>query len=165
MHIRLESLICSTLIRSFANFAQIKWATVIDSLRSPKTNDQPWANHSGHSEEMSDHERIAQVAQDKWVIVSDSLRSLILNERMSDSLKIFRLKKSKILFFSMFYTRFLILKKWAICSFPLFWWMMWANCSGCSPKIGNHEQFAQVAQREMSNCERIAQVAHQNWGN
>ena len=57
---------------------------------------------------MSDHERIAQVAQDKWVIVSDSLRSLILNERMSDSLKIFRLKKSKILFFSMFYTRFLI---------------------------------------------------------
>ena len=33
---------------------------------SLKTNEWPWANRSGRSEEMSDRERIAQVAQDKW---------------------------------------------------------------------------------------------------
>ena len=31
-------------IRSFAHFAQIKWVTVSDSLRSLKTNERPWAN-------------------------------------------------------------------------------------------------------------------------
>ena len=85
--------------RSFAHFAQIKWATVSDSLRSLKTNERPWANRSGRSEEMSDRERIAQVAQDKWATMSDSLRSLRGNERMSDSLKKIWLKKSKILFY------------------------------------------------------------------
>ena len=53
----------------------------------------------GSSEEMSDREQIAQVAQDKWATMSDSLRSLRGNERMSDSLKKFWLKKSKILFY------------------------------------------------------------------
>ena len=71
----------------FAHFAQIKWATVSNSLRSLKTNEQPWANCSGRSEEMSDHERITQVAQDKWATVSNLLRSLMINERMSDSLQ------------------------------------------------------------------------------
>ena len=45
----------------------------------------------------------AHFAQDKWATVSDSLRSLRGNEYMSDSLKNFGKKKSKILFFSMFY--------------------------------------------------------------
>ena len=54
---------------------------------------------TGCSEEMSDCERIAQVAQDKWATMSNSLRSLRGNERMSDSLKKFWLKKSKILFY------------------------------------------------------------------
>ena len=70
-----NSLICSSLIRSFAHF--------------DKSNEQPWANCSGCSEEMSDLEQIAQVAQDKWATLSDSLRSLRENERMSVSLKNF----------------------------------------------------------------------------
>ena len=81
-------------IPSFSYFAQIKWATVSDWLRSLKTNEWPWANRSGRSEEMSDRERIAQVAQDKWATMSDSLRSLRGNEPMSDSLKKFWLTKS-----------------------------------------------------------------------
>ena len=35
------------LICSFADFAQIKWATVSDSFRSLKTNEPQWANRSG----------------------------------------------------------------------------------------------------------------------
>ena len=73
--------------RSFAHFAQNKWATVSDSLRLLKTNKRPWANRSGLSEEMSDRERITQVAQKKWATMSDSLRLLRGNEQMSDSLK------------------------------------------------------------------------------
>ena len=65
-------------IRSFAH-----------SLILLKSNEWLWAICSGPSEEMSNHERIAQVAQDKWVIVSILLRSLMINERMSDSLKKF----------------------------------------------------------------------------
>ena len=84
--------------RSFAHFAQIKWATVSDLLRLLKTNEQPWAKCSGRSEEMSDHKRIAQVAQDKWVTMSDSLRSLRGNEQINDPLNKFWLNKSKILF-------------------------------------------------------------------
>ena len=87
-----SSLILSSLIRSFRSnqmsncerFPQIEW---------------PWANRSGCSEEMSDLERIAQLAQDKWVTLRDSLRSLRGNERMSDWLNKFWLKKSKILFY------------------------------------------------------------------
>ena len=54
-------------IRSFAQIAQIKWATVSDSLR---TNERLWANPSGRSCQKS-----------------DLLRSLMINKRMSDSLK------------------------------------------------------------------------------
>ena len=61
-------LICSSLNRSFAHFAQIKWGTVSDSLRSLKTNEWPWANRSGRSEEMSNLERFTQVAQRKWAM-------------------------------------------------------------------------------------------------
>ena len=45
-----------------------------------------WANRSGRSPKMSDHEPFAQVAQRKWVIVSESLRLLTKNEGMSESL-------------------------------------------------------------------------------
>ena len=93
-----NSLIRSLLIRSFTHFAQIKWATVSDSLRSLKTNERRWVNRSGRWEEMSDREWIAQVAQEKWATMSDSLRSLWGNEQISDLLKKCWLKKSKILF-------------------------------------------------------------------
>ena len=69
--------------RLFAHFAQIKWATVSDSLRSLKTNERPWANRSGRSEEMSDREWIAQVAQRKWATASELLRLFKTNERFA----------------------------------------------------------------------------------
>ena len=53
---------------SFAQFAQIKWATVSDSLRSLKTIERQWGNCSGRSEEMSDREQFAQVTQRKWAM-------------------------------------------------------------------------------------------------
>ena len=53
-------LIRSLLFRSFAHFAQIKWATVSDLLRSLKTNEWPWAIRSGRSEEISGREQITQ---------------------------------------------------------------------------------------------------------
>ena len=60
---------CSNQMSDFERFAQIaqdKWATVSESLRSLKGNEQLWANRSGHSRQMSDPERFAQVAQRKW---------------------------------------------------------------------------------------------------
>ena len=54
-------------ICSFAHFAQIKWATVSDLLRSLKTNELPWANRSGRSRQMSNREGFAH---DKWAIRS-----------------------------------------------------------------------------------------------
>ena len=57
------------------------------SLISLKSNEQLWAIRSDRSRQMSNCEQIAQVAYDIWATVSDSLRSLMINERMSDSLK------------------------------------------------------------------------------
>ena len=87
------------------SFAQIKRATVSDSLRSLKTIEQLWANRSGRSYQKSDRERIAQVAHDKCATVSDSLRWLMINEQISDLIK---KNLAKILFFSRFYICFLI---------------------------------------------------------
>ena len=108
---------------------------------------------------MSNRKQIAQVAQDKWATISDLLRSLMINEQMSDLLKKCWLKKSKILFFSMFYIQFFYWKNERIAHFLFFgerceWiaqvahqkWAMWANRSGCSPKMSDPERFAQVAQ-------------------
>ena len=115
-----NSLICSSLIRSFRSnqmsdcerFAQVTpikraRATVSESLRSliSKEQERPWANRSDRPWQMSHHERFAQVAHKKWA-----------NERFAQQ---FLAKKSKILFFSMFYIRFYF-KKWANPSFPLF---------------------------------------------
>ena len=101
----------------FTQIAQDKWAIVSESLRLLRGNEQPWMNRSGHSRQMSDRERYAQAAHDKWA-----------NEQMSNSLKKIWQKKLKSYFLECFINVFL-LKKWAICSFPLFWWAMWANSS------------------------------------
>ena len=50
--------------------------------------------------------------------------------------KIFGLKNLKSYFLDMFYIGFLF-KKWVIGSFPHFWWAMWANCTGRSPKMSD----------------------------
>ena len=60
-----------------------------DLLRLLKINERLWAKRSDRSYQKSDLERMAQVAHDKWATVSDTLRSLMINERMSDSLKNF----------------------------------------------------------------------------
>ena len=46
----------------FTQIAQDKWATLSEALRSLWGNEWPWANCSGRSRQMSDHERFAQVA-------------------------------------------------------------------------------------------------------
>ena len=93
--------------------------------------------------------------------------------------KKFGKKKSKILFFSIFYIyRFFLLKKWANCSLPLFWWAMWVNRSDHSPKMSNVRDSLRLLTKnerpwairsgrseEMSDHEAIAQVAHQKWAN
>ena len=134
--------ICSFAHRSFAHFAQLKWATVSNWLRSLKTNELPWANRSGRTEEMSDCERIAQVAQDKWA-----------NGHFAQK---FCLKKSKILFKYVLYTikkKFFekMSKSLILPNFLFFGVQPWAICSCCS--------------EEMSDHERISQVAHQKWAN
>ena len=78
----------------------------------------------------------------------------------------------------MFYLRFLkiFIEKWANRLFPLFWWAKWVNRSGRSPKMSdvseslrsltkNEQPWAicSGSSEEMSDCERVAQVAHQKW--
>ena len=73
-------------------------------------------------------------------------------------------------------SQFFLFKKWAIRSFPHFWWAMWANCSGYSPKISDvSESLRSLTKNEqwwaicsgfspkMSDVEQFAQVAHQKW--
>ena len=106
------------LICSFAHFSH--------SLILLKSNEQLLAICSDRSRQMSDREQIAQVPQDKWATISDLLRLLRGNERMSNLLNKFWLNKFKILFLVCFIhdLKKIVLKKWANCSFPLFWWAM-----------------------------------------
>ena len=59
------SLICSfrsnrlSNCERFAQIAQDKWVTVSELLRLLRGNEQPWANHSGRSRQMSDPEWFA----------------------------------------------------------------------------------------------------------
>ena len=101
----------------FAHLAQIKWATVSDLLRSLTTYERLWVNSSGHSRQMSNRERIAH---DKWA-----------NEWFAQKCWLNNLKSC---FLVCFY-RFFYFKKLAMGSSPHFWWAMWANCSGHSPKM------------------------------
>ena len=115
----------------------MKWGTVRDSLRSPRTNERLWANHSGFSCQKINCEQIPQAAHDKRATVSNSIRSLMINEWMSKSLffsanrsfalsltkdKQFAQKSlTKIIFFCGFYYVFCQFKKklinWLIPSF------------------------------------------------
>ena len=122
-----------------------------ESLKSLSGNEQPWANHSGRSRQMSNCEQFSQVAHDKWA-----------NERFAQKIW---LNKSKILFFSMFYIRF-------------FLFTMWVKCSRCSPKMSDVSESLRTLTKnerpwaicsdpseEMSENERIAQVVRQKWAN
>ena len=56
---------------------------VSESLRLLMTKERLWANRSGRSLKMSDHERFTQVAHQKWATMSKSLRSLTKNEQIT----------------------------------------------------------------------------------
>ena len=79
--------------------------------------------------------------------MSDLLRLLMINKPMSDSLKNVGIKKSKILFFSMFYIRFFIQKR----GVPSFLFLM-SDVSESLRSLTKNEQ-----------CEQIAHVAHLKW--
>ena len=157
----------------FAQSAQDKWATVSKSLRSFRGNEWLWVNRSGRSRKMSDCERFAQVAQRKWA-----------NEQFAHKILA---KKSRILFFnffSRFYIQFLYWKKlkksellifahflvfgerceWIV-HFAQIKWAMWANWSLLRSLIKNERPWAirSGGSEEISDRERIAQVAHQLW--
>ena len=115
-----------------------------------------------HSNWMSDCEQFAQIAQDKWATVSELIRSLISKEQpwanrsgrsyqKSDSRW---LKKSKILFFSMFYITF----KMSDSLIPFFLnqrceriaqvdHQKWANMSKSLRLITKNEQIARFFER------------------
>ena len=114
---------------------------------------------------MSDHEQIPQVTEDKWVTVRKWA-----NEQFAQQIW---LNKSKILLLVCLYTIF----KFFI-EIPLFWWAMWANHSGHSPKMSDVSEFLRSLTKKeqpwairsgrspkMSDHEQIAQVAHQKWAN
>ena len=85
--------------------------------------------------------------------MSDSLRSLRGNERMSDLLIKFWLKKSKILFYYVllqFLKKFI--EKWVNHSFLLISSFLVSDVSDSLISLKSNER-----------CERIAQFAHQKW--
>ena len=107
-----------------------------------------WANRSGHSWQMSDREQFAQVPHDKWAneqIAGFFLsKSLIRWQKTSHLLKIVWLK----LYFWYVFVRFFLNERFAhsfffnercerISQVAHQKWAMWANLSGCSPKMSN----------------------------
>ena len=123
---------CERIVHLLISLKSNEWLWAIRSDRSwemcdcermfrlLKTNEQPWANRSGRSWQMSDRERFAQVAHDKWA-----------NERFA----------KQIWLKSYFLIRFLYVKKTRVIrSFPLFYWAMWANRSGRSPKMSEQSR-------------------------
>ena len=71
-----------SLIRSFTQIAQIKWATVSNTLRTLRTNEGLCANRSGRSCPKSDCERIARLLMTNERLWATP-RSLMKNERIA----------------------------------------------------------------------------------
>ena len=126
-------------------------------LISLTSNERRWVIRSDRSRQMSNCGQIAQVAQDKWATVSKMTNEWLWAKTILG-------KKSNILFFVCFIYVFFYLKNEGFAHFLFFGeqceqiaqvahqkWAMWANRSGRSPKMSDHEQ--------------IAQVAHQKWAN
>ena len=130
----------------FTQIAQDKWATVSKLLRSLMSKERLWGNSSGHSWQMSGSERFAQVAHVKWA-----------NEQFT---QIIWLKSYFLVrFFNQWFTHSLFFNEQCerIAQVAHQKWAMGANRSGCSPKMSNHERFAQVAHQTKAN-ERIAHL-------
>ena len=150
----------NSFICSFTQIAQDKWANVSDLLRSLRTNEQMWANHSGCSWQRSECELFAQVAQDKWadernawVFLANPSFSLVLTKNEQ-----FAQKFENIVFFVRFYSFFVSFLKMQ--RFRLF---LLSKVSESLRSLRTKEQrWATSSGRSegMSNCERIVQVAH-----
>ena len=120
-----NSLICSSLVHSFAHFAQIKWATVSDSLISLKTNERLWVNRLGRSRQMSNSKRFAQVPHDKWA-----------NEQLAKKIKNLILKNERFAHYLNFGERCERIGQVAHQK-----WALWSNHSGHSPKWANMSEW------------------------
>ena len=123
-------LICSSVICSFAQIAQIEWANMCNLLRLLRTNEQLWVNRSGCSFALS----------------------FTKNKPLAQK------NLTKIVFFGTFFVRdFVSFKKTSyerceqIAQVPHQKWAMWANRSGRPPKLSDHERFAQVAHQKRGN--------------
>ena len=164
-------------IRSFAQIAQIKWATVRDSLR---TNEQLWANHSGRSCQKSNRERIAPVAHDKWATMSDSLRLLICSGHSFAQVAHFKWANKRFVQ-KILLKGFCLLRLKKNTSDSLIPSFLMSHVRESLRSLTKNERCEQIAQvthqkwamwairsshsQKMSNHERIAQVAHQKWVN
>ena len=116
-----------------------------------------------------------------WATVSESLRSLWKNERMSESLGFFRAncsfslsltknerftqKNSKKSYFCMFFQFFKFFKKAKVLLIPSF---LLSEVSELLRSLRTYEWKWAIRSGHsegMSDCEQIAQVAHQKWAN
>ena len=139
-----SSLICSSLIRS-------RQMSSCERIAQDYSNKLPWANRSGHSGQKSDHEWFAQVVHDKRE--NEQIAHLLFrSQKMSNLLNKFDQNRIFCSFFVRFFVHFL--KKQAICSFPLYYWEMWANRSGCSPKMSN----VSVSLRSLTKKEQMSKL-------
>ena len=136
----------SSLICSFAQIAQDKWANVRDSLRSLRTNEWMWAIRSG---------RLGQMG--KW-----ANRSVFLSKSLIFS---FAHKKwaihSRKSYFCSFSSFFAVFFKKSI-RFAHSFWAKWANCSGHSGQMSDRERFAQVAQKAWAIVSKLLRSLTKN---
>ena len=132
-----NSLIRSLLMCSCAHFAQDKWVTVSKLLRSFRGNEQSWAICSGRSEEMSNLSELLISLMKKWA-----------NERLAQKIWLKNLKYC----FTVFYSRFFFVKKWANRIFLL-----------PSPFLVRDVSESLILLKSNERCEWMAHFAHQKW--
>ena len=157
---------CSMLMCSCAHFAQDKWVTVSKLLRSFRGNEQSWAICSGRSEEMRNLSELLISLMKKWA-----------NERLAQKIWLKNLKYC----FTVFYSRFFFVKKWANRIFLLPSPFLVRDVSESLILLKSNERcewiahFAHQKRATMSNslrllrgnerCEWISHFAHQKWAN
>ena len=130
----------------FAQIAQIKWATVSDSLRLLRISERLWANRSGRSCQKSDSLRlpILNEQMSKSLIFSERIAHLLFrSQKTSDSLK-------KIWLKSYFLYVFFKISDSLLLSFL---WAMLANCSCCSLKMSDVSE----SLRSLTKNERMSE--------
>ena len=122
------------------------------SLRSLKSNERLWVLHWYCSGQMRDCERIAQVAHVKRATLSKSLRSLILSFLTSDVSESLRLLNKN---------------EWCeqVSQVAHQKWVMWANRSGCSPKMSELLVFLSKALFRSIFRKKLVICSENRWAN